>query len=75
MIRDSVFFTNNRYSSCLFFKKDFITIVLICVTYFESFAGCVLCTFPVIEKLLYIQVNTEKKNYVCSILDNFGLLN
>ena len=51
MIRDSVVLTNCRYSSCLvvFLKKDFIIVALICVTNFESFAGCVLCTFPVIE--------------------------
>ena len=59
---------------CFFFQKDFIIVVLICVTYFESFAGCVLCTFPVIESFCMSKLK-PKKNHVCAILDSFGLLN
>ena len=64
MIRDSVILIKVFFLFACFFKKDFIIVVLICVTYFESFTGCVLCTFPVIESFCISKFILKKNLFV-----------
>ena len=62
-IRDSIVWITYRYSSSLFvFSRNILSlIVLICVTYFESFCRLRAFYIPCYSKLLYFQVNTKIK--------------